>query len=212
MHAPHDDVPPPFWRELGLAAAAIIGLTLAGIGLISAGAFDPRLIGEQLSTAAPADVQLAPGEPVLRWLAEAPAGDYSVRLSASRAGGETDIGYGVALGDAPALVVAAVAPAGYLALWRGAQDYLDGSAAAPGSETILVWQTWPHVRSGGQSNEIWLDVRAGRLAGLRINRELAWEGSETVPGGRVGVWAQSFGAPAEIDFRLLEIWGLPAGG
>jgi hypothetical protein len=197
------DVPPLAWRWLSIAAVLVLVATVAGIGFISAGTFDPRPLGtSDPVTSAPGERALGPGEALLEWLAlPPPDATFTARLTAAWISGEPDGGYGLAIGAPGEAIVAAMSPTGYASLLRV------GAAAEMGDAPLRSWQTWPHVRTGAEPNEIWLDVRGGRLVAVRINRELLWQGSEPLGGTALGLWAENYGGPSSVAFQLVEQFG-----
>jgi hypothetical protein len=50
-------------------------------------------------------------------------------------------------------------------------------------------------------------VRDHRLVAVRINRELLWRGNEPLAGVAIGLWAESYGGPAVVEFQLVEQFG-----
>jgi len=181
---------------VGLAVTAVVA-----IALVAAGVFDPRPVG-RLQWRQNVGAYALPVHGELRhWLPETiPEEAFSVRVTAGHVRGELDSGYGLMLGENGRAFVAAVSPAGYVAIWR-----TSGASAEPAFS--LPWQAWPHVRTGaGAENEIWLDVR-GEQATVRINRELLWQGATAVSGPGVGLWGASWGGTAVIDFRQVDYFG-----
>lgn len=190
----------PLW----LRAAAVLLPTTAVVALllIAAGAFDPQPLGPLTQQRALPSLTLPAQTDQIIWLDEPlSALPLSVRLTAAYAEGESDVGYGLALGDETAYLAAAVSPLGYVAVW----EIVDGRRVAH-----VPWQPWPHVRPGAAPNEVWIDWRDGR-ARVRLNRELLWEGEITVDDGRVGLVGESFGDAAVVDFRTLELFRAGAG-
>lgn len=125
------------------------------------------------------------------WQQPLPRPPYSIKVTANLHSGEVDSGYGVLLGTDKEHLGVAVAPTGYLTVWQtGSQDDL-----------FLPWQTWPHIQKGNVPNEIWLDMTADGLLTLRVNREFLWSGEVTVPEGALGLYGESFGETAVIDFQ-----------
>jgi hypothetical protein len=59
---------------------------------------------------------------------------------------------------------------------------------------------------GNSANELWLDIEGDELTAVRTNRELLWQGSLSVPGKGIGLWVESYGGPAKIDFSSLELF------
>jgi hypothetical protein len=140
----------------------------------------------------------------LSWLtATAPLTDHTLRLTAALGAGEVDSAYGLVIGDETQQLVVAVAPTGYVAIWHN-----EGQE----QQSIIPWRTWPHVGQDDETNELWLDIEGSTLTGVRINRELLWQGAQPVAGRRIGLWAETFGESARIDFKLLETFSeTPAG-
>jgi hypothetical protein len=214
-------LPPWTWRVLGVAAVGLLLTAVLGIGLISAEVFDPKPFGQLQEEVTPGERALAAGKRQLDWLDMAlPPEPFSLRLTAAHAGGERDIGYGIALGGAEANVVVAVSPLGYVAIW----EQVDGESVVQ-----MPWQTWPHVhrdgghvpgtsevpgasssqmRGEGEPNELQLDVSEGQLS-VRINRELLWEGEWRESASGVGLYLESFGEATRVDFRQLELFDGP---
>jgi hypothetical protein len=181
-------------RRMALLLLLAVGVSL---GLIAAGALDPRPYGsviwrEKLPLQAlPAKTRR------LLWLdVGAPAEAYSLRLTASLHEGDTDIGYGLAIGDDKRFLTAMVSPLGYVALCFG-----DAGTSLPASRLVecpLPWQVWPHVRSDRARNEIWIDVDSDRIL-VRINREWLWQGTVSDLGHQIGWIGETFAGPAVID-------------
>ena len=186
----------------------LVGVTAVLILLILSGVNDPQPVGELVGER-PLLAQTIPAQTEqLTWLEDPlPSGRYSLRLTAAREDGETDIGYGLALGREDEYLAVAVSPLGYLSVWQKKGQETD---------TILPWQTWPHVGRGLEPNEIWLDVddlgrddlgrlENGRLT-IRINREFLWAGEIEPPSGQIGLIGESFGETAVVDFQTLQIF------
>lgn len=190
----------PNWTIRSITVAAVL-LTLAAgitIALIALGAFDPRPVGPQTAVDSLSPLPVAAGESAWVWQERPlPAGDFSIRLTAALASGETDCVYGVALGSGAEGVIAAVSPLGYVTLQRQTGD--------DDPTVLLPLQPWPHVRGGTAVNELWLDVIGDQLT-VRVNQELLWSGSIALPGRRVGLFAHSYGETAVIDFRTLRVY------
>ena len=132
-----------------------------------------------------------------------------MRLRAKPSGGETDIGYGLVVGDDDLYLLVALSPLGYLTVRyvSDTDEANSGDATRQQSkESGLPWQTWPHIRTGEQSNEIWLDVNDGAVSGVRINRELLQTEDFPLRGNQIGLWVESFGDSAEIDFAEMELF------
>jgi hypothetical protein len=121
---------------------------------------------------------------------------YTLRVTAAHVDGEQDSSYGLAIGERDDPFIVAVSPLGYVTIEH------KGSA-------ILPWQPWPHVKTGNQPNEIWLDVRPMDTASqvtVRLNRELLWSGEIALSGSEPGLVVESFGGPTTADFSRLELF------
>lgn len=188
-------------RLIGLFVVLVFAITVGGIALISTGMFDPKPLGSLKDRFPLEPEQVDAGKLALTWLDQPRLeSSFSLRLTGAYQAGEQDLGYGLAIGQADSAVLIGVSPLGYLTIFRTELPY-DADAA---NESILPWQTWPHIKGGNQPNEIWVDVQDGNIMSIRINRELLT--SEVIPvgGDQVGVWAQSFGETAMVEFPLLE--------
>ncbi len=184
------------WPWLNWSIVLVFVAAILIIGLISAGVFDPKPVGELTSTLALEPIDLDAGEVQLEWLPQAaPPTDHTLRLTAALTEGEVDSAYGLLIGDETQNIVVAVSPTGYVSIWRH-----DGHERA----TIMPWRTWPHIAQDFETNELWLDIEGSTLTGVRINRELLWQGALPAAGQRIGLWAETYGRPARIDFELLE--------
>lgn len=180
-------------RWLRLALAGLLFTAVALTVIISAGFADPQPVGESSWTHPALSLEIeAEGEEVV-WLRPAPAPPFSLRLTAVWQAGEPDSGAGLLLqpGAGPPLRIA-VSPLGYATIQAG--------DAPP-----LLWQPWPHVRPGGQPNEIWLDVTETEWR-VRLNRELLWRGQ--MPGApiRLGVGGVTFGGTAVYAFEEITLF------
>lgn len=170
--------------------------------LIALGTFDPKPVGSWQRELPLSPQTIEAGTQSIFWLAQdTPAQNYSLRLMTAHQSGETDVLYGLVIGDDEAYWVTAVSPLGYAAVWQ--QQPPATSYQLPATIHHFPFQTWPHVRP--DTNEIWLDVVDGR-ATVRINRELLWQGEVASAFGRIGLWGESFGGTAVIDFQSLQIF------
>ena len=197
MRNSEHDLPPWIWRGLGFGAVGLLLATVLGIGLISAGVFDPRPGGSLQRLIAPGARTASTLDPRLTWLDEQlPQPPFTVRLLAAHRSGETDVGYGLALGAPHAYLAAGVSPLGYVTLWQE-----DGT----GETVHMPWQTWPHVRPGSEPNEIQVDVNDGRVS-VRLNRELLWQGPWLEDAAGIGLYTETFGAPTTVGFEQLSFF------
>jgi hypothetical protein len=219
----------PRWLR-GLAVLLLVS-ALATIALIAGGVFDPKPVG-RLSWSQALEPQIIPGGwRQLTWLAQPLAKEpYSLRLTAAYQSGDMDMGYGLVIGHDAHYLGVAVSPLGYVTIWRedtvhkGSDENNSSPSPPPSSffllpssffllpspflllpSSLLPWQPWPHVRLASEPNEIWLDVVDGRLT-ARINREWLWSGEVGPLEGQIGLWAESFGAAAVIDYQAIQLF------
>ena len=170
-----------------------IGILLGGtavtlIILIAVGTFDPQPVGKlQWERPLPSQTIAAHSQQIIWLEPTTPPANYSLRLTTRRQSGETDVAYGLVIGGGANYWVMAVSPLGYAATWE------HSSAFVP----------WPHVKS--DTNEIWLDVVNDRVT-IYLNRELYWAGQVETSQGQIGLWLESFGETAVIDFPTLQLY------
>lgn len=199
-------------RVLIGVALALLVITLLAVGIIFAGVFDPKPLG-QLSFRHELNRQITVVDEIQEQLVQRASSDeFSVRLSAALSSGNPDIGYGLKIGDSQSSVIVAVSPLGYVTIMeRPAQDNTPGmdGQRLDDMEHLLPWQTWPHVANGKTSNEIWVDIKESKLVSVRVNRELLWTGDLPLPGTEIEFWAESFDAPAAIDLHYVELYLAP---
>lgn len=200
---PDEEMPPLAWRWLSIIAVILLFVIVGGIGLISAGVFDPKPLGTVRDEYSLNPLEIQGNDQELNWIeGQFQSNVLTVRLTASKLRGETDVAYGLALGDEDNFLVVAVSPLGYYSIWRGSN--LAGQLEK--IQGIKPWQTWPHVRLDNNSNEIWIDIQKDQITSIRINREILWQEPIPIQDGDIGLWAQSFGGPAEIEFQKMEIF------
>lgn len=181
-------------RWLRWIAGLVLGTAVAVIILIAAGVFDPKPVGKLADEWLLSPQTIAAGSQQIVWLDPlTPTDNYSLRLKATYQSGETDVLYGSVIGSEDDYWVTAVSPLGYAALWE------QHSAS---SIQHLPFQPWPHVRP--DANEIWLEMVNGR-ATIYLNRELYWTGPVETSQGRIGLWLESFGGTAVINFQQLQL-------
>lgn len=192
-------------------AAALISVTaIVGISLIAAGAFDPKPLGSHRWSKSLSELSVEPHGRQLLWLDQTvPDQSFTLRLSAAHGSGERDSSYGLLIGDDQAFLAIALSPLGYVSVWQHRASQT--AAGADESELIIMpWQLWPHVRLGAEENEIWLDLsqkEAGKMqAGIRINREILWQGEVWMVPSQVGIIGESFGEGAMFSFRSLQLF------
>jgi hypothetical protein len=200
---PDEEMPPLAWRWLSIIAVLLLIVVAGGIGLISAGVFDPKPLGTAKDEFPLNHMEIPGNGQELNWIERRyPLEIFTVRLTAAKKTGETDVAYGLALGDEDNFLVIAISPLGYYSIWRGSN--LTGRLQK--SQVVEPWQTWPHIRVENNPNEIWIDIQNKRITTIRINREILWQGSLSIEDGSIGLWAQSFGEPAHIDFQKMEVF------
>jgi hypothetical protein len=171
--------------------------------LISAGVFDPKPLGSAKVEYPLNPVDIQGNSQELNWIEnQISLAMFTVRLTASRLRGEVDVAYGLAIGDKNDYLVVAVSPLGYYSIWRGS----DLASQTENNQVIESWQTWPHVRTDENDNEIWIDVQNDRITSIRINREILWQEPLPIHSRGIGLWVQSFGEPAVIDFQKIELF------
>ncbi len=200
MADPLTDVPAggswPGW--LRLAALMILAGAAIALSLSLSGALAPRPAGP-LALTIPVTRQVIPdGGRTRQWLAPlGPAARrQTVRLAGTWEWGESDIAFGLLVGGPADHLAVAVSPLGYVAIWRQSAGKI---------ASFLPWQSWPHVRQAGATNEIQLDIEGDRLI-VRLNREMLWQGATDMDMDQVGVLAESFGGRAEVRFESLRVF------
>jgi hypothetical protein len=200
---PDEELPPLAWRWLSILAVILLLVIVSGIGLISAGVFDPKPLGSAKVEYPLNPVDIQGNSQELNWIEnQISSAMFTVRLTALRLRGEVDVAYGLAIGDKKDFLVIAVSPLGYYSIWRGS----DVVGQTENNQVIESWQTWPHVRTDENDNEIWIDVQNDRITSIRINREILWQEPLPIQSRGIGLWVQSFGEPAVIDFQKIELF------
>lgn len=200
---PEEEMPPLAWRWLSIIAVFLLFIIVGGIGLISAGVFDPKPLGTTKVEFPLNTIQITPNDQELKWIeGQFQSEVFTVRLTASKLNGETDVAYGLALGNEDNFLIVAVSPLGYYSIWRGSNQ----TGRPEKNQVVEPWQTWPHVRLDDNPNEIWIDVQNEQITSIRINREILWQEPLPIQDGGIGLWSQSFGGPADIDFQKVEIF------
>ena len=183
-----------------MALTLLISLSL--IALIAVGVFDPKPLGPISINRNLQSLVVDQESESTHWLVDIqPEDNYSIRLTAHKAKGESDIGYGLILGETEHMLIFAVSPLGYLSFWREVREN-DRKI----EEQYIPWRTWPHIHTGTDQNEIWLDIEDGLVTSIRINRELLNADPVSVPGREIGLWLKTFGEPSEISFDKVEIF------
>ena len=177
-----------FWR---LMTVLVLSFILLIVWLVSAGYFDPKPVGSLRWQKVLPPQAIVAGPPQIMWLEAVETADYSVRATAVYQSGEKDISYGLALGNETDYLVVAISPLGYVTLWQ--------------ADTVLMpLQPWPHVHTGSEPNEIWVNIEQAQLT-VRINREILWTG-DSVVGRGIGVMSQSWGETAVVQFPSVQLF------
>ena len=180
-------------RLLKVGAIVLLVTAVSAILLVASGQFDPKPVGNLVWQEKLSIMTIPAQTKQIEWLEQpVPNEPFSVRLTAVYQQGATDSGYGLILGDESQNVLIAVSPLGYATIQQN-------------GETILPWQSWPHVRTENTPNEIWLDWIDNQLS-IRLNRELLWVGDVENPGGILGLYGESYGETAVIDFESIELY------
>jgi len=211
-----DTLPKQTWRILGLTAVLLLIITVTAIGFISAGFFDPKPVGELTAELPLQPITVEANEETLTWL-DYPltAESYTLRLTAAHQSGDPDSGYGLAVGNAQEVLLIALSPTGYatvqiyqpsqrcqaLMINDGSPNTIDEKCLA----SVFDWQPWPHVKTGSQTNEIWLDKR-GQTITIYINRELLYTGSLALYTPQIALWTATNNQPTTINFEKLTIF------
>lgn len=181
------------WAALGLAVTAVTLLSL-----ILSGVFDPKPMGQPVWTADPMQITIPANESKMVWLRPLPSANFSVRLTAVHQSGSPDSAIGLILGSDQQNIRATISPLGYTAVIPSSGQATPGTPPQPAAP-------FPHVRSGTDPNEIWVDVVKGRLT-VRVNRELLWSGDVGELKGTLGVWGESYGDTAVYQLPQMVVY------
>jgi hypothetical protein len=183
---------------LRLAAWLVVGGAAVTLVLVLSAVFDPKPMGAPVWSSQTGQIRVEANVRSVQWIENSFALPltYTLRLRAARLHGELDSSYGLVVGERGNPLIVALSPLGCVTIEHG-------------DAAVLPWQTWPHVKTGDQINEIWLDVRPlGPTSQItvRINRELLWSGEIALSGSEVGLLVESFGEPTTVDFSHLELF------
>jgi hypothetical protein len=180
------------WLQVGGVVMGVTAVCL--IALIASGMFDPKAIGEPVQTWENKRVTAVAHQQNITWLpGQLPPGNFSLRATLAQQSGEPDSGAGMLLANDCANIIIALSPLGYATIQQ--QPLITG----------FPWQPWPHVRTGSQPNEIWVDVEDGQME-VRINRELLWAGESPFIPERVGIYGESWGMDAVYNFQQIQLF------
>jgi hypothetical protein len=190
------------WWGLAVGVALTLLISLSLITLVAAGVFDPKPLGPTTFNRNLQSLLVDQESESSHWIEYIqPEGNYSIRLTAHKVKGESDIGYGLVLGEPGHELIFAVSPLGYLSFWREREEN-DRKI----EELYIPWRTWPHIQAGTDLNEIWLDVENDLVTAIRINQELLNTGPVSVPGQAIGIWLRTFGDPTEVSIDRVQIF------
>jgi hypothetical protein len=186
-------------RLVTLLAFLLIGSIILVVFLLALGFSDPTANENQIWQASLSTMQLSSGTREIQWLREnLPQPPFSVRITASHDSGDLDSAYGILLDQENSKLAVMVSPLGYTSIWR------ESNSTNKINEDYVAWQSWPHVRTGSEENEIYVSL-IGDSMSVRVNRELLWVGSGIDSIYRIGIIGESFGEDATLKFRLAEI-------
>ncbi len=187
-------------RSINTFVLFLMGAGIAILILIVSGYFDPKPYGSVIWQQELFPIEIGSKSSEIRWLAaDLPDSPISVRLTANHASGEIDTDFGLLLGQGETYVAIAVSPLGNVAIWEQSDV-----ANSTHPNYHLPWQTWPHVRTDNEVNEI-LILLDGDILIVRLNREWLWEGSGFDQIEGIGIFGVSYGQNSIINFQLAEI-------
>ena len=193
-------------RAITLAAVLLLGSIVLIVSLSALGFFDPIAVGEPIWQQELDPMAVGPESTEVRWLKnDLPDSPLSVRLTASYDAGESDSAYGLLLGQEDKSTAVVVSPLGYAAVWQ--------QPSSTDSETVnyyLPWQTWPHVQTGVESNELLVSLDGDQIS-VRVNGEWLWEAGEIERVDRIGIVGISYGGNVSIDFHSADLSAVEPG-
>lgn len=171
------------------------------IALFSAlGLFDPAQPGETVWKKELTPIRIRPESADQRWLIEElPSSPLSVRLIAGYDSGDLDSAYGLLFGQGDDSIAVMISPLGNVAVASHTAPEMSGAGGH-----YLPWQTWPHVRTGSQTNDLLVNLEDDTI-NIRLNGEFLWERNGIKPVNRIGLIGASYGEEVTIDYRLAEI-------
>lgn len=196
-------LPRRVWFWLGSSALLTLHLIVIGIGLISAGVFDPPLGGSVQAHLTPGQLRAPGGATVVRPLASGLHAPFSGQLEAALLEGSAESAYGLRLDEGNNQFGMALSPTGYVRVWQTIAGHTDER---------VVWQTWPHIHLGQVVNTWWLNVGLEKAAlVIRLNGELLWReaGSawcRSAAGCQLSLWVDSPGDAAVIAFPTWRLY------
>ncbi len=187
-------------RWLQLVAFTMTLTAVSLIILIASGTFDPGRMENRVWQRGPLNLAVAGGERETIWLTDVPEGDFEVHTAVAHQNGELDSGAGLVIeGECGQLLVAS-SPLGYATVQHSPTTSVRCSLP-----TDIPWQPWPHIKTGSESNELWLEAAEG-LVTVRVNREILWQAAVEIEAQQLGIFAESFGGETEFEFQTIELF------
>lgn len=187
-------------RWLHLLAITMMLTAVVLIILIAAGTFDPGRMGNRLWQSESLNLAVAGGERETIWLTDVPESDFEVRTAVAHQNGEMDSGAGLVIESKCGQLLVASSPLGYATV-----QHSPSTSVRCSLPTDIPWQPWPHVKTGSESNELWLEVAEGMVT-VRLNREILWQAAVEIEAHQLGIYAESFGGEAEFEFQPIELF------
>lgn len=191
-------------RSKSRAITILALLVCCAILLIAAfstlGYFDPTRQGKPIWSTELDPIQLQPKAIEMRWLREElPRSPLSILLTAGHGSGDPDSAYGLLLGQEDNNIAIMISPLGSIAITKYPAQQVSGAA-----DHTLPWQTWPHVQTGDQPNDLLVYLEDDKIS-VRLNGEFLWAADDIEPVNRLGLIAASYGEEVTIDFQVAEI-------
>ncbi len=187
------------WLRFGgvmLGVTAVLLLLLIALGI-----FDPKPVGDLTTTAVPHTLTIPAKQQEIHWLPEPlPPGNFTMRATVAHQSGELDSGAGLVLSGECGYLTIAVSPLGYATIYDTPLHTTHCSLL-----TEIPWQPWPHVKTGSEPDELWLDFADGQMR-IRINRELLWTGDAPFQPVQMGLYGESWGDTAVFHFQKIELF------
>ncbi|MCC7360188.1 MAG: hypothetical protein IT317_11960 [Anaerolineales bacterium] len=211
-------VPRWLWRLSGWSLALAAAAVAAGAAALVLGTADPPRAGPLLwqddfkaglarwellsapggsadTSGAALAFTVAPGQTAYA-LTAGPTGDFTLEVAGAAGPGAGEAAYG--------LVFAWQDPAHYSAVLVSGNGYAEAyTQLGPTRETWFVFQQWPHILYGVESNRVRVDGR-GATVTARVNDEVL-AATSAAGGGRVGVLVSS-PAAARVVFSWVRVW------
>ena len=192
-------MPKPSGRHLNFVIILCLVVAVAVVVFITTGNLDPTDVDSPAWRSQPAEMIIPANGQIHTWVTdEIIDPPFTIRMSGSYQSGEKDSGYGLVLDLGSHDLVTAVSPLGYLAVFERWDNNGDIQ-----NVYHLNWQTWPHIHNNTEANEFWINVDGDQIA-VRLNREHLWSGEINSAVQAVGLYGESFGKQADVNFNLIE--------